>query len=111
VSARTGDGIDLLREKIASVQKRSCVIDALMPLTDSTFSLLSRLRSSCTVSERTEEGQISVSLKCKPEEADKITGWLTKAGGSRISVHCETPQIEDARSEDISNGSEGAPLG
>lgn len=111
VSAKTGDGVDHLTERIASVQKRSCVIDATMPITDSTFSLLSRLRTSCTVSERTQDGHVSISLKCKPDESEKIVGWLTKAGGSQISARSEGQQTEAVRTVEVSNGSEGAPLG
>jgi GTP-binding protein HflX len=109
VSAKTGEGVDNLTEKIAIVQRRSCIVDATMPITDATFSLLSRLRSSCSVTERTRDGYVSVSLKCKPEEAEKISGWLAKAGGSQITVHAETPQTEEVRMEKSPTEAKGPP--
>jgi GTP-binding protein HflX len=110
ISSKTGEGLESLREMIAGVQKRSCTIDASLPISDASFSLLSRLRSTCTVTEQMFEKNVHVTLKCKPEEAQKISGWLAKVGGSTISIRTEAQTTEPVQGERISNGSEGAPL-
>jgi GTP-binding protein HflX len=110
VSAKTGEGLESLRETIASVQKRTCAIDAELPLTDEAYSLLSRLRSSCTVTQNVQGKRVVISLKCKPEEAQKISGWLMKAGGIEISVHPEAAPATGVQTASASSGNEGVPL-
>jgi GTP-binding protein HflX len=110
VSARTGKGIDSLKELVASIQKRTSLIEAELPLTDASYSLLSKLRSSCTVSERIEEKRLVVTLKCKSEEAEKVSGWIAKIGGTITSTGQEPSAAEASGESKTSSGSEGAPL-
>ena len=109
VSARTGEGVDALLETIASLQRRSCIIEGSLPMLDETFSLLSRLRSSCTINEKVLDRDVHVTVRCKPEDAQKVRGWLERAGGSKISLQIEEPQNDALQNESTSNGSEGAP--
>ncbi len=110
VSARTGKGIDSLKDLVASVQKRSLLIEAELPMTDASYSLLSKLRSSCTVSERIEGKRLSVTLKCKSEEVEKVSGRIEKMGGTVISIGQEPSSGEVTNGSKASSGSEGAPL-
>ncbi len=109
VSSLSGEGLDLLRERILRVQGHTCVIDAEMPLTDRVYSLLSRLRSSAEVSMKVMGRHALVAVKCRPEDSEKIIGWLNAAGGTKIMVNSDSlempPEIESS-----SNGNEGAPL-
>jgi GTP-binding protein HflX len=110
VSAKTGEGLDSLRQTIALIQRRTCMIDAKLPLTNESYSLLSSLRSSCTIVQYVRGKGIVVSLKCKPEEAQKISGWLAKAGAIEISIHPETALPNGAQAAEVFSGNEGAPL-
>jgi GTP-binding protein HflX len=110
VSAMTEEGLDGLRESISAVQRRSCVIEGDLPMTDTIFSLLSRLRVSCTVNEEVRDKGVHVVLHCKSEDVQKVRGWLEKAGGMKISVSLEASPNGATLSEKVSNGNEGAPL-
>ncbi len=110
VSAKTGQGLEALRDIISSLQRRSAQIEANLPLTDATYSLLSRLRSICGVSQHVEGSRMKVALQCKPEETEKLSGWLEKIGGKVISISKAADPKDDPKSSKASNGNEGAPL-
>jgi GTPase len=109
VSAKTGMGIDILRERILRTQNYTCYVSAYAPLTDQAFSLLSRLRSIAEVTEDQEGSLIQVDIKCKPGDVEKIVGWLGAAGAVEILSRCEAPD-EALEGETPSTGNEGAPL-
>lgn len=109
VSSVSEEGLDLLRERIVKVQGHTCVIEADMPLTDAVYSLLSRLRSSVEVSMKVAGRHTAVIVKCKPEDSEKIVGWLSAAGASKITTNSEPPEMPTER-EKQSIGNEGAPL-
>jgi GTP-binding protein HflX len=110
VSALTGEGIDELREMLASVQERSLLVEGDLPHTDSALALLSRLRTSCTVNESINDNGIHVILRCKTEDGQKIVGWMRKAGGRGVSSTAESPPNGGSQGEQVSSGNEGAPL-
>ena len=109
VSAKTGMGIDRLRERILRTQNYTCCVSAYAPLTDQALSLLSRLRSIAEVTEDQEGSLIQVDIKCKPGDVEKIIGWLGVAGAVQILSQCETPE-KAPEDEAPSTGSEGGPL-
>jgi GTP-binding protein HflX len=109
VSSVTGEGLDLLRERILRVQGHTYVIEAEMPVTDAVYSLLSRLRSSADVSMRVLGSHTSVIVKCRPEDSEKIIGWLNAAGASKITSNAGSPEMPLERKMPFS-GNEGAPL-
>jgi GTP-binding protein HflX len=93
VSSVTGEGLDILKERILRVQGHTCVIEAEMPLTDAVYSLLSRLRSSADVSMRVMSRHAAVTVRCKPEDIEKIIGWLSAAGAARITSNAESSKM------------------
>lgn len=84
-SSASGHGLETLRERISDVQGHTYGLDAILPLTDASFSLLSRLHNVAEVSHRVEEGQLRAELWCSPSEADKVRGWLLAAGARVVS--------------------------
>jgi len=109
ISSVTGEGLDLLRERILRVQGHTCVIEAEMPLTDAVYSLLSRLRSSAEVSMRVMGRHAAVIVRCKPEDSERIVGWLNAAAAAKITTNAESPETPPVV-EIPSSGNEGAPL-
>lgn len=109
VSSVSGEGFDSLRERILTVQGHTCVIEVEMPLTDAVYSLLSRLRSTAEVSMKVTGRHAQVIVRCKPEDSEKIVGWLNAAGAARITTNAESLEMPPER-ETPSSGNEGAPL-
>jgi len=109
VSSVTEEGFDLLRERMLRVQGHTCIIQAEMPLTNAVYSLLSRLRSSADISMKVTGRHAAVIVRCKPEDSEKLIGWLNAADASKITTNSDTPEmpIEVGKS---SSGNEGAPL-
>lgn len=110
VSARTGEGLDKIRELIAEMQIRNTVIEAILPITDSSMSLLSRLRGTCHVVETFTSNRVEISIRCKEEDVQKIVGWLRKLRATNLQVVQELPSIEGEQLQKDSIGSKGAPL-
>jgi len=110
VSAKTEEGFDKLRETIGTLQRQTLAIDASLPLTDASLSLLSRLRSSCNVTETYEGKRVRVTVRCKEEDGQRISGWLAKVGATNIDAHPASPPATSATEENNSSGNEGAPL-
>ena len=109
ISSVTGEGLDLLRERILRVQGHTCVIEAEMPLTNAVYSLLSRLRSSAEVSMKVMGRHAAVIMRCKPEDSERIVGWLNAAGAAKITTNAESPEMPP-EGEKPSSGNDGAPL-
>ncbi len=109
VSSVTGEGLEILREKIASIQDYSSVIEAILPLTNEVFGFLSRLRAKADVSQIVLKDSLKVTIRCKPEESEKIMGHLRMVGA--VKAELRTKAAEGANhGEAVSTGSEGAPL-
>ena len=108
-SAVTGDGLDVLRNRMASVQGRSWQVVAELPMVDKSYSLLSKLRSLGEVESKVGTDRIIAVIKCKPEDAQKITGWLQ--GASAIIVSSQDIAKQGEEPEIVSPMEEkGAPL-
>jgi len=110
VSAKTGFGFDFLRGVIDSLQKRNSTIDVCLPISDETFSLLSRIRSSCQVKESVIGSRVEATIRCKDEDSQKIVGWLRKAGAFKVSITQQTPVSTEPSAVSSSKGNKGAPL-
>ena len=110
VSAKTGAGLDELLETIATVQKHTYLIEAEMPLSSESYSLSSRLRAFCSVTEDSATGKLVLTIKCNPADAERITAMIRRAKGSILkSEEMRTPE-DSADAGADSMGSEGAPL-
>jgi len=108
VSALTAEGLDALRERISIVQDRSCIVEAELPLTNESYGFLSRVRKIAEVSQRVQPNSLEVVIRCKPEDADKVSGWLGNLGANKISRKSESK--EAPQTAPVSSGKEGAPL-
>lgn len=109
VSSLTDEGLEILIERIASVQDYSSMIEAVIPLTNEAFGFLSRLRTKADVSQVVLKDSVKVVIRCKPEESEKIMGRLRTIGAIRIELH--TKASEDVnQGKAVSTGSEGVPL-
>ncbi len=84
-SALSGYGLDVIRERISETQGHTHGLDVVMPLTDASYSLLSRLHNVAEVSHRVEDGQLRAQLWCGPAEADKVRSWLLAAGAKVLA--------------------------
>lgn len=104
-SAKTGQGIDDLRFLIQKIQDRSITIVAVLPINDSSLSLISKLHEIAQVSKAYDVHGIDITVRCGVSDADKIVGWLRKARAIRISVNSNN---EDVRLL-LSTGNKGAP--
>ncbi|MCU0851734.1 MAG: GTPase HflX [Thermoplasmata archaeon] len=80
VSAKDGTGLNPLRERIVRVQGYDRKIEVTLPLTDQAYSLMSSLRSVAKVETEVVKNHLKGELWCKPEDVDKITQRLRKAG-------------------------------
>jgi len=110
VSAKTEEGLDSLREVITSLQGHNLVIKAQLPVTDEVLSLLSRLRSTCQVSETFTSSRIEAVIRCKEEDGQKITGWLRKVRAMKVENYRDPLAASTVSEVKTSRGSEGAPL-
>ncbi len=109
VSATTGEGADVLKDRIAVIQGRSWLIEADLPLVDASYRLLSRISGLAAVTTHVSGDQLRIEVKCKPEESEKITGWLAKASATKV-VSRDILSEEPGKSPKASIGSEGVPL-
>jgi len=110
VSAMTEGGFDHLRAIIGKLQRYSLSIEAELPITDASLSLLSRIRSTCHVTETFDGRKIQVCVRCKEEDGQRIIGLLGRVGATKIRENHEFPSIDDVSEKRGSKGSEGAPL-
>ena len=104
ISAVTGEGLDLLKNRIAQVQGRSWRVEAVLPLVDKSYNMLSRIRSVADVDSKVEDDKIRVIIRCKPEDGQKISGWIESIAAKIISsqeepVEGEGSEIESAAEE------------
>jgi GTP-binding protein HflX len=80
VSAKNRTGLDSLRERVVRVQGYDHRIEVTLPLTDEAYSLMSGLRSVARIETEVVKNHLRGELWCKPEDVDKITQRLRKAG-------------------------------
>lgn len=96
--------MDILKNRIAQVQGRSWRIEAILPLVDKSYNMLSRIRSVAEVDSIVVDDKISVIVRCKPEDGQKISGWIESIAAKVISsqeepVEGEGSEIESAAEE------------
>jgi GTP-binding protein HflX len=80
-SSVSGQGLDLIRERISEVQNRTYGINVELPLTDASYSLISRLHKIADIEHNVDDGILSARILCNPLDAEKLTDWLLAAGG------------------------------
>ncbi len=84
-STISGEGLDRIRDRITEIQSNSHVIEVVMPLTDTSYSLLSRLHDVADVTSTIEDGQLRSVVRCSPNDAEKVRGWLLAAGSKVVA--------------------------
>jgi len=86
VSAKDGEGVGLLRERIMRVQGYNHEIELTLPLTDGAYSLMSSLRSVAKVETEVVKNHLRVKMWCKPEDVERITQRLHSAGAHIVKA-------------------------
>jgi len=109
ISAMTGEGLDLLRNRIARVQGKSWRIEAVLPLIDKSYNMLSRIRSIADVDSKVEDDKIRVIIRCKPEDDQKISGWIESIPAEVILGQDEPAEGEGSGIESAAE-EKGSPL-
>ena len=111
VSSVSEEGLGLLLRKIEPVVGRTCAIDASLPLSDRSLSLLSRIRKIAYISDKVLPTSVHASIKCRPEDRQKISGWVNAVGGTVVVEEaCMKAEDGDPPATGCSRN-EGAPLG
>lgn len=87
VSAKTGTGLDGLKQRILAARELSCVIEARIPHTNEAYSLASRLRSIARITESSTDTTLSIQVSCNPDDREKIEAWIKAVGGVIDSCH------------------------
>jgi GTP-binding protein HflX len=108
-SAVTEEGFDSLRKRIGRVQGRYWRIDVVMPLTDKSYNMLSRVRSIAGVNSKVMNDKIHVTVMCKPEDQQKISGWLESLPATVVSSQ-EEPSERGAYEIEFAGEEKGGPL-
>lgn len=85
VSTLTGDGIEDLVNVIRDAVNQTREIRAVLPSADETFSLISRLHEECIVEEVEATDRVFISLKCTPQDVERIAGLIKASNGSVVS--------------------------
>jgi hypothetical protein len=75
-----------------------------LPLVDKSYNMLSRIRSTADVDSKVTDDNIHVIIRCKPEDGQKISGWIESIPAKIISsqeepVGGEGSEIESASEE------------
>ncbi|MBN1678106.1 MAG: GTPase HflX, partial [Candidatus Thermoplasmatota archaeon] len=97
VSAKTGEGLDELINRIAGLQDYSYAIDITVPQTNEVYSLLSRLRSIAKIELVSSESILRIRILCRSEDRQKIEGWIRAVDGQIISAHDNSPSALSER--------------
>jgi len=83
-SSVSGYGLDTVRERISEVQGYTQGFEITLPLTDASYSLMSKLHNVAEVSHRIEDGQLHADIWCNPSDADKVRNWFLAAGAKLL---------------------------
>lgn len=108
-SAVTGEGLDLLKKRIALIQGRSWRIEAVLPLVDKSYNMLSRIRSVADVDSKVVDDKVHVIIRCKPDDGQKISGWIESIPAKVISSQEEPVEGEGLEIESAAEA-KGSPL-
>jgi GTP-binding protein HflX len=109
ISTVSSERLDTLKNRISRIQGFTCTIDATLPLVDRSFSYLSDLHSTAQVSERVVHDHLAVTIRCKPDDCDKILGKLDTLGAKVLSRDLN-PANDLVQKEKGLSGNEGVPL-
>lgn len=95
VSAVALTGLGTLIEAIENAVGRDCRIEAVLPLTDEAFSLISALHALADVEQSTLSNQTHLTLTCSERNLAKIKAQLTAAGGEVTAVRTSARTVAD----------------
>jgi len=109
VSAGTRDNLESFRSRIERAQGQSYTITANIPITDKSHRLISKLHEIASVEHSTGTNHIHLTVRCNPEDAEKIKGWLGSIGATGIDGANDAGENAHTAAED-STGNGGDPL-
>jgi len=81
----------------------------LLLLVDKSYNMLSRIRSIADVDSKVEDDKIRVTISCKPEDGQKISGWIESIAAKVISSQEESIEGEGSELESAAE-EKGSPL-
>jgi len=110
VSARTGEGLDHLKRAVTSSLGFTQVITARLPVTDESYSLISRLHARAVIESRIKDEALLVTIVCKSEDQDRVIGWLAPLAAGSIRVETRGTKERGETPARGSSGNAGAPL-
>lgn len=91
ISAVTGGGLDALSNLIEQSEGASCQIEAVLPLTNDAFSLISSLHDSANVEAHTSSDSTHISVACSERTLERLQAEIRSAGGEITSVSRPAP--------------------
>jgi len=94
-SAITKEGLDRILEIVTRVQGRTFTIDAKLPLTNESLSLVSDLHSEADIEQTLEGDLLRVAIKCALGDSKRIIGRIESVGGSSISTRAEASENQN----------------
>jgi len=95
VSAVTREGLDRILETVTRIQGRNFMIDAKLPLTNESLSLVSDLHNEADIEQALEGDLLRVTIKCAPDDSKRIIGRIEGVGGSSISTRAEAAEDQN----------------
>ena len=91
VSAVTGEGLETLLALIEQSEGARCRIEAILPLTNDAFSLISSLHDSTDIEAHTSSDSTSISIACSERVLDRVQAEIRAVGGKITSVFHPAP--------------------
>jgi len=104
-SAETGEGIEQLKDMMSATIDLSEVITATLPVTDEAYRLISKLHARAEIESAVDGEWLVVTIRCRPEDRDKILGWLDP-----LVIKDSAPGGEGEHRRGISSGNGGGPV-
>ncbi len=95
-SAIDRTGLAELVSVIETSENRSCVMVAILPMTDSALSLISALHDSTDIEETKMSDHIELVLRCRTSEVQKLTGKIETIGGTVLTSDEVVPDNDPA---------------
>jgi len=108
-SAKTGEGLVPLKEALASSLEFTQIITVKLPMTNESYGLISRLHSRAMIESRIQKGELIVTIACRSEDSDRITGWLRPLAIGSIQIESRSMREREGRPARDSSGNAGGP--
>lgn len=85
-SAYSNSGIEEVVDAIRAAVNQTREVKATLPPLDESYSLISHLHEECIVEKVETTEMVSITLKCAPQDVDRIVGSIRALGGSILET-------------------------